>query len=78
MYIRFAKQNYFDLNRFKSYKEKYCLLRGLMDSVGLDYCLTHFIAGYNNKVKNLLWLAWGHKAKLINNVGIGDCSYPKE
>lgn len=75
MYIRIAGKPSKHINDLKSYGEKYCYLRAEMDLLGIVYVLNGHI--HDKKLHSMIWLAWGHKSRLINYVGVGDFTYPK-
>lgn len=78
-YIRFAKSPFKEINDFKSYGEKYCYLRATMDFLGIEHVIKKYLSDPKfKKLWGTIWLAWGHKSKHINYVGVGDFTYPKE
>jgi hypothetical protein len=82
MYIRYILLGH-QIESFKSQVMMYCYLRANMDVNGIDYVLERFLIEKNRdlnykKLYSMIWLAWGHKSRLINSVGIGDYTYPKE
>jgi len=78
MYIRFALGSVPIPFETMSQCSKYCYLRALMDTRNVNDVLRGYLNNSNKKVHSLLWLAWGHKSKMIQHVGFGDYTWPKE
>lgn len=86
MFIRFVRKGR-ELSEFKERKDRYMFIRAYMDVFGIECAVklvfNPIIDSANSRSalkvnKDLLWLAWGHKSKLIENVGIGDYTWSKE